>query len=225
MKAASHSEAISRKSGISYLPGILWFLAALFLLNMVVIVAASRMPYFPTDVVIARAVQSHLAMSVRWAKLITTTADKPWCFALLGLAFVAAWEISGWRAAVISIPVFFGLWLFGLWLSPIIAQPRPSPELIRVAGNPKGYSFPSIFGLVYVSTLGYVGLLAAIRCRGPLRVVLPLLAILALAAGAIARIVLGAHWPSDLWGAYLLGLFWILALLPVTKSDRPQAGS
>jgi hypothetical protein len=35
-----------------------------------------------------------------------------------------------------------------------------------VIGHPKGYAFPSIFGLVYAATFGYIGLLAAARLHG-----------------------------------------------------------
>ena len=43
---------------------------------------------------------------------------------------------------------------------------------------------------------------------------IPLVAVLALLIGARARIVLGAHWPSDLWVAYLIGLLWISSRFP-----------
>jgi membrane-associated phospholipid phosphatase len=182
-------------------------------------VAAARNPYFPTDVPIARAVQAVLPGPARWASWITWTADKPACFVLLALTIIFAWAISGWRAALLTVPIFFGLWGFGAWLSPLAAQPRPSPELIRVVGHPKGYAFPSIFGLIYVATFGYVGALGAVRLRGAWRAAVPILAAAALLAGAAARLVLGAHWPSDLWVAYLIGFVWIAALTPLSRAD------
>ena len=180
------------------------------------------MPYFPTDLLVARTLQSLAFFPLSWASSITATADKPWCFALLALVAMVAWVLCGWRAALVALPVFFGLWLFGIWLSPLIAQRRPSPELIRVVGHPKGYAFPSIFGLVYVATFGYLGLLVGTQCRGILRVLIPLVAVLDLLIGTCARIVLGAHWPSDLWVAYLLGLLWISALLPLSRQESGQ---
>lgn len=135
--------------------------------------AATRSPYFPTDIAIARAVQAVLAGPVGWARWITTSADKPTCFVLLILTIIFAWMISGWRAALLSLPIFFGLWGFGAWLSPLAAQPRPSADLIHVVGHPGGYAFPSTFGLIYVATFGYLGMLAAVRLRGALRVAIP----------------------------------------------------
>jgi membrane-associated phospholipid phosphatase len=195
-------------------------LAILAILNAALIVAAARMPYFPTDVALARAVQSLSPLSANAAQWITTTADTPRCFVLLALAALAGWLIAGWRPAAMAVAVFCGLLLFGIWLSPIVAQPRPSPALISVVGHPKGYAFPSIFGLVYVATFGYVGVLAGMRGRGAARVVVPLVGAAALVIGAVARIVLGAHWPSDLWAAWLMGLLWIGLLMRFLPNER-----
>jgi undecaprenyl-diphosphatase len=196
---------------------ILWLSALAVAITMLAF-AASRMPYFPTDVAIARAVQAHVPISVRAATWITATADKPGWIVLLVLTAAVAWLIGGWRAALLALPIFLGLFLFGIWLSPRVAQPRPSPALITVIGSPKSYAFPSIFGLVYAATFGYVGLIAARRSRGASSIVIPTIAAAALILGACARLVLGAHWPSDIWVAYLMGLFWIELLMPLSTT-------
>lgn len=181
--------------------------------------AAARAPYFPGDLAVARAVQTALSGPTAWAVWITATADTPGCFILLALTIILAWAISGWRAALLSLPIFFGVWGLGIWLSPLVAQPRPSADLIHVVGHPKGYAFPSIFGLIYAATFGYIGLLAEVRLHGGLRVLIPALAVTALLIGAAARIVLGAHWPSDLWVAYVMGFVWIGLLMPFSGAD------
>ncbi len=199
MKPELDGKAVPRETRLlAYSSRLSGGLVALGFVNVLLIVAATRMPYFPTDLLVARTLQSLAFFPLSWASSITATADKPWCFALLALVAMVAWLLCGWRAALVALPVFFGLWLFGIWLSPLIAQPRPSPELIRVVGHPKGYAFPSVFGLVYVATFGYLGLLVGTQCRGILRVLIPLVAVLAFLIAACARIVLGAHWPSDL---------------------------
>jgi membrane-associated phospholipid phosphatase len=218
MKPELDDKAARKETGLLvYNARLFGVLLVLGFVNILLIVAAARMAYFPTDLPIARGLQSLAPLSLSWASSITATADKPWCFVLLALTVMVAWLLRGWSAALVALPVFFGLWLFGIWLSPLIAQPRPSPELIQVIGHPKGYAFPSIFGLVYAATFGYLGLLAGTQCRGAVRLLIPLVAVSALLIGACARIVLGAHWPSDLWVAYLLGLFWIAALLPFSS--------
>lgn len=198
-----------------YRPAAWWSLVILTLVNTVVVMAAGRAQYFPGDVFFARATQEIAPLPVGFSQWITATADTPWCFVLLALAIGAAWWLGGRRAAVVALPVFFGLWLLGIWLSPQIAQPRPAPDLIHVVGHPRGYAFPSIFGLIYAATFGYVGVVAAIAARGAARIVIPGAAIAILVLGAIARIDLGAHWPSDLWAAYLIALWWIMILVPL----------
>jgi len=177
------------------------------------------MPYLPGDLPLARGIQTLGPVSNALAQWITKSAETPWSFFLLGLAVLGARAISGWRGALLAFPVFFGLWLFGIWLSPLIAQPRPSPDLIGVVGRPRGFSFPSIFGLIYASTFGYIALLALARSRGPATILISVACALVLVVGASARIVLGAHWPSDLWVAYLMGAFWIQLLLPLSRGD------
>jgi membrane-associated phospholipid phosphatase len=194
-------------------------LAATAAATVLLVVEASRRPYFPTDLFVTRAIQSLGLMPVSVATWMTAIADAPWCFALVALTSVAAWMISGWRAALLALPIFLGLLLFGLWLSPHIAQPRPSPNLITVIGHPKGYSCPSISGLVYASTFGYLGLLAAVRLHGAGAIVIPILAAAILISAACARIVLGAHWPSDLLASYFMGFLWIELLLPLSDRD------
>jgi undecaprenyl-diphosphatase len=180
--------------------------------------AEARMPYLPGDLALARGIQTLGAISNTLAQWITKTAETPWCIILLGLALLSAWAISGWRAALLA-SVFFGLWLFGIWLSPLIARPRPSPDLIGVVGRPRGFAFPSIFGLIYASTFGYIALLALARSRGTAAILISVACALILLVGASARIVLGAHWPSDLWVAYLIGAFWVELVLPLSRGD------
>jgi membrane-associated phospholipid phosphatase len=217
MMTAARHRLWSLRAVAPYWPALL----ILAPVNVALIVGAARLPYLPGDVQFARFVQSTVGLPVGLAQWITTTAQAPWCFVLLGLTLFACWVIGGWRAALVSIALFFGLWVFGIWLSPIAAQPRPSPQLIRVVGHPKGYAFPSIFGLIYVATFGYLGVVAAFGSRSALlRGTIVSATALVLIIGAIARIVLGAHWPSDLWNAYLVGLFLFYCFCPLRRHEK-----
>jgi len=91
--------------------------------------------------------------------------------------------------------------------------------LIHVFGHPQGFAFPSIFGLLYAATFGHIALLAHARLRGSLAIALAVVSLLILLISACARIVLGAHWLSDLWVAFLIGLFWIELLLPASGGE------
>jgi len=121
-------------------------------------------------------------------------------------------------------PVFFGLWLIGFWPGPLVAQPRPLLGLIHVVGHPRGFAFPSIFGLLHAATFAYIALLALARLRGTLAIPITVVSALILLIGACARIVLGAHWPRALRVAFLIGLFWIELLLPASGRGTSRPG-
>ena len=198
-------------------------LVTLIVVDVVIAFAAAQMPWFPGDPQIARAIQHFAPMPIPLAQAITTSALMPWCFVLLAATIAVAWIMCWWRAAAVAVAIFFGLWLLGIGLSPMVAQPRPTSELINVVGHPKGYAFPSIFGLIYGATFGYIGVLALARLRGVARTVVCVVAVFFLLAGIDARVVLGAHWPSDLLVSYLFALTLIIALLPFARppTDEP----
>jgi membrane-associated phospholipid phosphatase len=100
----------------------------------------------------------------------------------------------------------------GTVLNPLIARPRPSPQLVQVIGSPPGYSFPSSFALTYASTLGFLAILAGLKSN-PRRPALVLLCGLLLILGGLARIALGGHWSSDIIISYFVGLLWAAFLL------------
>ncbi len=188
-------------------------LIALFVLGVFVTLAVRYYPHFPGDVVLSRFVQSLVPKSMRWAQWISLTATFPWSLFLLAATFALSWAIAGWRVAMLSLFSFAGMWALGAWLNPAMARPRPSPELVHVVGTPTGYSFPSNFALTYASTFGFLAILALVRTSGKSRMGLLILGSVLLVIGGVARIALGAHWPSDIAISYFLGLLWAIFLI------------
>jgi undecaprenyl-diphosphatase len=186
---------------------------ALFVLAVVLMICLKYLPYLPGDVSTTRLIQSALPESKYWAQVLSSTAKAPWIWVLIAVTFVISWAIAGWRASLLSIVSFFGLWLLGKWLGPVIAQPRPSPELVQVVEAASGYAFPSIFAFNYISTVGFLAVLAAAKASGNLRRALLIICTLLLVIGGIARIALAAHWPSDVAVSYLIGFLWVTLLM------------
>jgi undecaprenyl-diphosphatase len=180
--------------------------------------ATCRYAYFPGDVTAERFLQSLTPGSMSWALWITKSAAFPWSLILLAITFALSWALAGWRIALYSILSFVGMWILGTLLSPLIARPRPSPILVHVVGSPSGYSFPSIFALIYGSTVGFLAILAPLKKSGALRTTLLFLCCALLIIGGIARIAMGAHWPSDIIISYFLALLWAFFLIRIAPS-------
>lgn len=187
--------------------------------------SAKYFPYFPGDVALARWVQSLVPGDLGWAQGVSRAVDFPWILLIAALIFALSWVLAGWRAAVLSVVSLAGMLALGSWLSPVIARPRPAPELVRVFRPFSGYSFPSFSALCYVATFGFLAILAAVKSFGRLRLALMIGCSVLLVLCWAARVALGAHWPSDVLISYYLGLLWAACLIRVAlRSDQPPAG-
>ena len=188
----------------------LWIIAALLTL------AAKYYAYFPGDVAVERWVQSLLPQNLNWAAGVSRTAEFPWVLLVLALVFALSWALAGWRGALVSVVSFGGMLALGYWLSPAIARPRPSPELVHVFRPLSGYSFPSQFALRYAATFGFLAVLAAGKSSGGVRTTLLIVCGAILILGWVARVALAGHWPSDVIISTYLGLLWAAFLIRFT---------
>ncbi len=190
---------------------LVWLL--LLVLAVLLTISLKYVPHLPGDVASTRLVQSMLPESKHWAQVISSSAKMPWVLVLIACTFLVSWVIAGWRAALLSLASFIGLWLLGKWLGPVIAQPRPSPELVQVVESTAGSAFPSIFAFNYISTVGFLAVLAAVKTSGKLRWALLVICVALLVIGWVARVALAAHWPSDVGISYLIGILWVTLLI------------
>lgn len=194
-----------------YAAWIVWFIIA-----ALVTLATKYYPYFPGDVAVERWLQSLAPPNLNWAAGVSRTAEFPGVLLILALVLALSWVLAGWRAALLAILSLAGMWVLGAWLGPVIARPRPSPELVRVFRPLTGSSFPSLFALRYAATFGFLAVLGARKSSGAERTVLLTVCGSLLLLGFVARLALGAHWPSDVALSYLIGLLWASFLLHFT---------
>jgi len=190
---------------------VLW--GELVIIAILLTTAAKYYPYFPGDVAIERWVQSLVPQPLNWAEGVSRSAEFPWILLIAALIFALSWALAGWRAALLSLVSFLGILALGKWLGPTIARPRPSPELVHPVRPFSGYSFPSLFALRYASTFGFIAILAGRKNSGELRIAVLIVCVALLILGWVARIALGAHWPSDVIISYYIALLWAAFLI------------
>ena len=95
-----------------------------------------------------------------------------------------------------------------------IGRPRPASPVIEkfldITGN---NSFPSGHVLFAISFYGFLIFLTNLYIKDKvLKTVFNLIFILIIILMGISRIYLGAHWLSDVLGAYFLGVTWLLTI-------------
>jgi membrane-associated phospholipid phosphatase len=185
-------------------------------------ISAHRVPHYPIDPVISRAVQSvhgawfHLPLGVLsaagFAPLVSIFDG---IIILLILAAWGRWEALTSGFAALGAPAL----QYGV--KALVVRPRPPAALVHVAhhiGNP---SFPAGHVLDVTAFLGFVCYLAYARVNpSPRRTALMALLLAIVALMGLARIDAGEHWASDVLGGYLFGIVWLTVTVEVYEWGR-----
>jgi undecaprenyl-diphosphatase len=102
----------------------------------------------------------------------------------------------------------------------IIRRPRPT-GLAHTTSHLMGFSYPSghVGFFLWLSVLAMV--LLAPRLPRPLYVACWALAVVLVVSAALSRIYVGAHWPSDVIGGFLVGLAWTCLSLSLGRLTHP----
>lgn len=186
-------------------------LARLALVLTVVVGAQARfLPYLPGDVAVARAVQA-ASPGTSWVPSMVATATSPLKYGLMAIAILGAWRLAGLRATLVVVAAIALEQAFGEASKSLFGRPRPARDLVAVMGNPTGLSFPSTFLTLYSVTIGALVVLAWRLRPSLLRSGVVAAGLVVLVVAACARIVPGAHWPSDALGTYAICLSWLAA--------------
>jgi undecaprenyl-diphosphatase len=135
--------------------------------------------------------------------------------------------------AIVSFFIFLNLKLEAIYLSVssftallagnlakiMVSRPRPVEGLVSIYKHLSYNSFPSSHTLTYTVIFGFLFFVALARLKPSWKksLVLGLSAFLILTVG-VSRIYLGAHWPSDVLGGYLLGFFFLTQTIRIYKT-------
>jgi len=200
-------------------------IGGLAILAAVLCICAHWEPRFPGDLRLTLLVQSidseALDTVMRWVSLLGGGWRAP---VLIIAGAVVTWRyLSKWKAGLVlmtwlSSPIDSGLKL-------VVNRPRPTPDLVRVFQDEPGNSFPSGHAFLAIVFWGLLAYLALVRLqkRGLRVLVLSVSVVIILCVGA-SRVYLGAHWPSDVIGGYVVGALFLTGLIWLDRKWKPRAG-
>lgn len=146
----------------------------------------------------------------------------PWA-ALVGLFGLALFLVTGLRAAALLLLAGI-LQDVGAALKLLIERARPTDAYVSVWHRPDSYSFPS--GHVLGATLVFGFLIVALESATlplPLKRAAQGACLAWILLMGLGRMELGAHWPTDVIGAYLTGALLLIPLIALLRAGRSIA--
>jgi membrane-associated phospholipid phosphatase len=181
----------------------------------VVAAVVAMHPYIAADAALERDVQA-----TNWGPLALTFPIFSWIGDAKGavvdaVVFAAILVLNrrAWRVAIAA--AMTGVWY--VVLSHLIIRPRPTTaQVLQVTEHPGASSFPSGH-TIFVATLMTV-LMLCLGSRFLPRWARPagwVLVAMTVAACAISRIDVGAHWPTDVLAAVLISVAWLAFVVSV----------
>ena len=192
---------------------LLFFLFAILLAAAVGLsVAASDFAVLPMDLRIAEELQEETNPVFGGLMVGVSEVGRPFVAMALMAASAAAFALRRrWLEAVLLVSTISAFEVSSL-LKRIVARARPTLEAQD--------SFPSGHVVIFMVFFGALGYLAWVHLSGYLRwTIIAGCALLIVLVGP-SRVYLGAHWPSDVAGGYLIGGIWLLILLYAYRQAR-----
>lgn len=186
--------------------------------------SARLWPYSPGDPQIAAAVQAAVPGRAWIAPMLETTSA-PLKYGLMAIALLGAWRLAGTRAALIVLAAIVLEQTLGEPSKLLFGRPRPSRDIVAVMGSPTGFSFPSTFMTLYAVTIGALVVLAWRVRPSPVRTTVLVLGPLVLLLACAARVVPGAHWPSDVVGTVAILTSWLAVAFSAAGVPARRAGT
>ena len=138
------------------------------------------------------------------------------------IVVIAAWELMRrhYNRALVTILTLLAFPLFFV-VKETVSRARPAGELVIATGLP-GYSFPSGHAVTSAVAFGILAILAYSHLKRPWKYIVLAACLLLIFAIGVSRIYLGAHYPTDVVGGWLLALIVLSALraLSITIAER-----
>jgi membrane-associated phospholipid phosphatase len=185
---------------------------------------ASVYPYFPADLWVSHRLQGLSAAAFERALAVASYMVEPPLVVLMILG-TTVWLFLGrhigWAVLFVLEQAVRGL---NALVKELVDRPRPSSELVAVHELPTSPSFPSGHVVSALVAYGFLLYLSGLIPWWPARWGVRLVCLYVIAFTAMERIHTGAHWLSDVYGAFLFCLAWLaLAVALRSRLVRHQA--
>lgn len=211
VRAESASAPERRYQAVLFRAMLFLFVAGFAVLTFLV----KTMPSFAIDLQVTKAIQLINFPGFAWfMTLISWPGFGPQSMIITALTILLIYGLGlHWEALMALFAAVFSTGI-NLLVKDLIQRPRPTSEAVNVFDNLNSYSFPSGHVMFYIGFLGFVGFLAFSLLKPSLKrsVILVLFGGPVILIGA-SRIYLGAHWASDVLGAYLLGSLTLIVIV------------
>jgi undecaprenyl-diphosphatase len=141
---------------------------------------------------------------------------------LVGFALLLLVNRPAWRLALVG--AMAGGWY--ILISHLIIRARPDPsQVLRVTEHPGASSFPSGH-TVFIATVCSLAVLCFFWKPLPRwgRVAAFVVVAAITVAGAISRVWVGAHWPTDVLTAIFIAAAWMTLVISVRWISEPALG-
>ncbi len=182
--------------------------ALLFVLFALLATFVHFHPVLGIDVTITREFQENQTPWLSWLMTaISYIGYQIWLsIGLVVLAVVIFWIVDLRLEAIIIAVVYALSGLLNALIKIIVNRPRPNASVIEVFQGATGQSFPSGHVMSYVAFWGLLFTFGVILFDGRRwwRIALLVISAFFVVMVGPSRIYLGAHWASDVLGAYLI---------------------
>ncbi len=194
-----------------------WWLVPIAVLAAPLSLVAAGSGTLPGDRAITEAIQRHTpALVMEWYVLLNHLGEVvPWtALVTVGLALILA--VIRHLAEAMLLLVTLPLRLVNAGLKLLFDSPRPIETDVTITELADGFGFPSGHASGAMLLYGVLYFVAPRVIRSPaLRRLLRIAAIMMIVMAGLARIAVGAHWPSDVVGGYLWGGLVLIILIVV----------
>jgi membrane-associated phospholipid phosphatase len=201
-----------------------WAFGVALILYTVLAVLAHRYAYFHWDVTLAQEVQSINTPGFGRLMIFLSALGSGWLPIALVVSVGTVLILNKLKLEGVICISAAGLGAaMNSMLKLLIGRPRPPETLVHVVKHYAHDSFPSGHVTFYVEFFGFLLFLSYVLLRKGWfrRAALTLFGLLIGLVG-FSRVYMGAHWPSDVAGAYLAGGIWLMLTIDIYRQRKAR---